>query len=570
MLTGTGPGRRTYRRRPRLIPGRLRRLGPKTLQSRLTLGFAGVVALTLFLVTVFVLNRLDDQFRQQQGADLVARTNLVAQFVDGLASERARGAPVISADNVVNPDVAAALHSDAYARFMADSLAEADIEIVLGQRPVGSGDATAIVPAVGGVFHVAAGQMTRPGLTRESLVADPQRRVATLSKFPYVIEVKLSNPYTFRQVTIDNVTTIAAAVGAIALGIAVLVAAAMAIRVTTPLRRLTEASRALAEGELGRRIPRADVRAGSSELAALATQFNVMADQLEDSVAIIRRDRDRLRDFLADVSHELRTPIAALLTFNELLTERAGNDPQARAEFLENSRVQLERLDWLAQNLLELSKLDSGLVLLDLRPDDLRAAVESAVEQAGPAARRRDVRLSLSLPDSPIRLRHDPQRIGQVVTNLVGNAIKFSEPGGEVRITARPANDGGAAIEVTDTGVGIEPAELPRIFDRFYRGSLANEARGSGSGLGLAIVRSIVDMHHGSVEVTSRRGAGTTFRVVLPADPRRDDVPPATAPVAAPQPADGEAAPAGEPITAAKMVDSSPSEHPSLNRESSR
>jgi signal transduction histidine kinase len=573
VATGTGSGKRTSRRRrrrrPRLIPGRLRRLGPKTLQSRLTLGFAGVVALTLFLVTVFVLNRLDDQFRQQQGADLAARTNLVAQFVDGLASERARGAPVISADNVVNPEVSAALRSDAYARFMADSLAEADIDIVLGQRPVGSGDATAIVPAVGGVFHAAVEQTTRPGLTKESLIADPLRRVATLSPFPYVIEVRLSNPYTFRQVTIDNVTTIAAAVGAVALGIAVLVAAAMAIRVTTPLRRLTEASRALAEGELGRRIPGTDVRAGSSELAALATQFNVMADQLEDSVAIIRRDRDRLRDFLADVSHELRTPIAALLTFNELLTERAGDDPQARAEFLENSRVQLERLDWLAQNLLELSKLDSGLVLLDLRPDDLRAAVESAVEQAGPAARRRDVRLSLSLPDSPIRLRHDPQRIGQVVTNLVGNAIKFSEPGGEVRITARPADDGGAAIEVTDTGVGIEPAELPRIFDRFYRGSLANEARGSGSGLGLAIVRSIVDMHRGSVEVTSRRGAGTTFRVVLPADPRRDDVASATAPVTAAEPADGEGAPTGEPITAAKMVDSSPSGHPSLNRESS-
>jgi len=569
VVAGAGPGKPAHRRRPRLIPARLRRLGPKTLQSRLTFGFAGVVALTLFLVTVFVLNRLDDQFRQQLGADLVARTNLVAQFVDGLASERARGAPVISAGNVVNPDVAAALHSDAYARFMADSLAEADVEIILGQRPVGSGDATAILPAVGGVFHAAVQQTTRPGLTRESLVADPLRRVATLSKFPYVIEVTLSNPYTFRQVTIDNVTTIAAAVGAVALGIAVLVAAAMAIRVTTPLRRLTEASRALAEGELGRRIPRADVRAGSSELAALATQFNVMADQLEDSVAIIRRDRDRLRDFLADVSHELRTPIAALLTFNELLTERAGNDPQARAEFLENSRVQLERLDWLAQNLLELSKLDSGLVLLDLRPDDLRAAVESAVEQAGPAARRREVRLSLSLPSSPIRLRHDPQRIGQVVTNLVGNAIKFSEPGGEVRITARPADDGGAAIEVTDTGVGIEPAELPRIFDRFYRGSLANEARGSGSGLGLAIVRSIVDMHHGSVEVTSRRGAGTTFRVVLPADPRRDDVAPATSPVAATKSADHEAGPAGEPITAAKVVDSSPGGHPSLNRESS-
>jgi len=546
---------RRRRRRPRLIPARLRRLGPKTLQSRLTLGFAGVVALTLFLVTALVLNRLDDQFRQQQRSDLEARTDLVARYVDALGSDKAGGAPVVSADNVLNPAMAAALRADIYQRFMADRLAQADVDIVLGQRPLGSGDAAAIVPAVNGVFHAAVQAVDRPGLTREALVAEPLRRVATLSSFPYVIEVQLSNPYTFRQVTIDNVTAIAAAVGVVALGIAVLVAAAMAIRVTTPLRRLTEAARALAEGELGRRIPRADVRAGSSELAALAMQFNAMADQLEESVAMIRRDRDRSRDFLADVSHELRTPIAALLTFNELLTERAGDDPQARAEFLESSRVQLERLDWLAQNLLELSKLDSGLVLLDLRPDDLRAAVESAVEQAGPAARRRDVRLALSLPEAPIRLRHDPQRIGQVVTNLVGNAIKFTEPGGEVAITARSIDDGGAIIEVADTGVGIVPAEMPRIFDRFYRGSLANEARGSGSGLGLAIVRSIVDMHRGSVEVTSRLGAGTTFRVVLPADPRRDDVAAAT---------EGEA-----PMAAAKMVDSSPTGRPSLNRESS-
>ncbi|HEX3428450.1 MAG TPA: HAMP domain-containing sensor histidine kinase [Candidatus Limnocylindrales bacterium] len=565
------PGRR---RRPRLIPAGIRRLGPKTLQSRLTLGFAGVVALTLFLVTVFVLNRLDDQFRQQQQADLVARSDLVARYVDSLASELARGAPVVSADNVVNPDVAAALRSDTYQRFMADRLAEADVDIDLGMRTLGSGDAAAIVPAIDGRFHAPVEQPSRQGLTKESLVAQPMQRVATLSPYPYVIEVQLSNPYTFRQVTIDNVTTIAAAVGAVALGIAVLVAAAMAIRVTTPLRRLTEASRALAEGELGRRIPGAEVRAGSSELAALATQFNAMADQLEDSVAIIRRDRDRLRDFLADVSHELRTPIAALLTFNELLTERAGDDPQARAEFLENSRVQLERLDWLAQNLLELSKLDSGLVLLDLRPDDLRAAIESAIEQAGPAARRRDVGLSLSLPDAPIRLRHDPQRIGQVVTNLVGNAIKFTAPGGQVTINARSTDDGGALIEVTDTGVGIEPAELPRIFDRFYRGSRANEARGSGSGLGLAIVRSIVDMHRGSVEVTSRLGVGTTFRIVLPADPRRDDAAPTAAGAAAsavpagPEP--GEDVGSGStPIPLAKVADSSPGMQPSLNRKSS-
>jgi two-component system phosphate regulon sensor histidine kinase PhoR len=286
-----------------------------------------------------------------------------------------------------------------------------------------------------------------------------------------------------------------------------------------------------------------------------------MADRLEESVAIIRRDRDRSRDFLADVSHELRTPIAALLTFNELLSAQAGADPVARAEFLESSRVQLERLDWLAQNLLELSKLDSGLVLLDLRPDDLRAAVESAVEQAMPTAARRGITLTMSLPDAPLRIRHDPQRVGQVVTNLVGNAIKFTPKGGSVSVALAVHRDG-ARIDVSDTGVGIDASELPRIFDRFYRGSRANEARGSGSGLGLAIVRSIVDMHRGMVTVDSRLGSGSRFSVFLPRDPRVEE-------------SDGTIDPIGRPIVedtdefGPKMVDSSPSEAPILNRDRS-
>ena len=155
-----------------------------------------------------------------------------------------------------------------------------------------------------------------------------------------------------------------------------------------------------------------------------------MADRLEESVSIIRRDRDRSRDFLADVSHELRTPIAAIRTFIELLQGPAGKDTAARSEFLDSSAVQLDRLDWLAQNLLELSKLDSGLVLLDLRPDDIRGTIESAVEQQLAAAERKGITLSATLPDRPIRIQHDAPRVGQVVTNLVGNALKFTRVAG--------------------------------------------------------------------------------------------------------------------------------------------
>ncbi len=498
----------------------IRKLTPRTLQGRLTLGFAGVVALSLFLVTIFVLNRLDDEFRSQQQVELRARTERVAAYVDSLARQIMADQPVVTADNGVARPVVAALSSEIFGRLIADLLAEADVDIVLGLPTVGSGDAIGFVPAPNGRFHIAASSPGRPGLTKEALQAEPREVSADWSAQPFVIFVQLSNPYTFRQTAIDNVTTVTAAVGTLALGIAVIVAAAMALRVTTPLRRLTEASRALAEGDLTSRIPRSETGAGSSELQELATQFNAMADQLEESVEIIRRDRDRSRDFLADVSHELRTPLAALRTFNELLKEGAADDPEARSEFLESSGQQIERLDWLAQNLLELSKLDSGLVLLDLRREDLRSSVQQAVDQAAATARRRGVELRMERPEKPIELRHDPVRIGQVVANLVGNAIKFTSRGGRVDVQVRQESAGAASITVSDTGIGIDPAELPRIFDRFFRGSSASEARGSGSGLGLAIVRGIVEMHGGTIAVESRVGAGTTFRVVLPEQPR--------------------------------------------------
>jgi signal transduction histidine kinase len=549
---------------------------PRTFQARLTLAFVGVVALTLALVSVFVINRLDEYFTRQQVAELEGRSKLVASFVDASLGrpEITKGTPVVMAGNVVNPFVVIYFQRSDIQQTLANLLAQADVEITLG-FPSTDGDAP-VIPATDGVFHATLQSAPLRGQAREPLQVGPYTFDAVGTGFKYAIVVRLSNPYTFRQSSIANVTSLLAAVAIVALGLAMIVAAATAHRFTTPLRRLTEASRALAEGDLSRRIERADVRAGSSELTALAVQFNAMADRVEESVAIIRRDRDRSRDFLADVTHELRTPIAALLTFNELLMERTGDDPAARAEFLDSSRVQLERLDWLAQNLLELSKLESGLVLLDLRPEDLRAAVESAVEQATPAARRRKLELTMSLPDGPLRIRHDPPRIGQVLTNLIGNAIKFTPPGGSVAIALGPHRDG-ARIDVTDTGVGIDAGELPRIFDRFFRGSRANEARGSGSGLGLAIVRSIVDMHHGSIAVDSRLGTGSRFTVILPRDPRAVDADSLAA--AGPEvrdPADGGPAEwpkgadgmSGDPPR--KVADSSPSGPSGLNSEASR
>jgi signal transduction histidine kinase len=490
---------------------------PHTFQGRLTLAFGTILVLTLVLVSALVLNRLGDYFDQQQRADLEARAVTVAQYTVGVAEQYSKPRPVVGPSGNVNLAVATVLSSSNQGSILADSLAQADVDIEIGTMTNG-----VFVPASNGRFHAVHLAPPRRGQSRERLRSDTVEYPVNSAFVPYVVRVTLSNPYTFRSTAIANVTGLLAIIGVIALAVSIIVAAGLARRFTTPLRRLTEASRDLAEGDLARRVPTDAATAGSVELTELALQFNAMADRVQESVDIIRRDRDRSRDFLADVSHELRTPIAALRTFNELLREHAGEDPDARAEFLEASGVQLERLDWLSQNLLELSKLDSGLVLLDLRPDDLRATVEQAVEQAEPAARRRGIHLEAQLPGHPLRIRHDPVRIGQVVANLVGNAVKFTSRGGRISVAVAPTGDG-ASIQVSDTGVGIAPEELPRIFERFYRGTRANEARASGSGLGLAIVRSIVEMHGGSVTVESRLGAGSTFTVVLPRNPKTVD-----------------------------------------------
>jgi signal transduction histidine kinase len=550
------------------LPDRLRRLLPRTFQGRLTGAFLAVVALTLALVTVLVINRLDDYFTSQQMADLAQRSESVDTYVESVANAAAQGRPVVDAMNDVDPGVLEALSDNDQQRFIADKLGQADVDIQFGTWAK-DGETVKFVPADTPSTRIPLQASPAQGQTQERSVAVTNAYPGGVVFQPYVVRITLSNPYTFRAAALANVTGLLAAIALFALGLSVLVSAVMARRFTTPLRRLTEASRGLAEGDLTRRVPENEVRAGSSELAELAEQFNAMADRLQESVEIIRSDRDRSRDFLADVSHELRTPLAALRMFNELLKEGAANDPAALSEFLESSGQQIERLDWLAQNLLELSKLDSGLVLLDLRPDDLRAAVETAVDQTAAAATRRGIKVSIHLPVAPLRIRHDPQRIGQVVANLVANAIKFTPRGGSITVDLLGTPEG-ARIEVTDTGVGIDPDEMPHIFERFYRGSRANEARGSGSGLGLAIVRSIVDMHGGTVVVESRVGVGSRFIVDLPSDPRLVAGTPAAerADVASAAEAEARSGPDGETRPEAQISnvqETSPTDRPQVN-----
>ncbi len=355
-------------------------------------------------------------------------------------------------------------------------------------------------------------ELQASGLQRDTEVgpirADVEVQLPSGRRVTYAILV--SEPFSTRQETLEQIQSAIVGAGILALAISLVVGIIAARRITRPIARLRRVAGGLAQGQL-------DVRAepsGVIEVDELGQQFNVMADRLAGTLRMLEADRDRLREFVADVSHELRTPIAALKMYTELQRDGAVDEP-TRHEFLERSTEQIGRLEWLSTNLLDLSRIDAGIFPLDMRDGDLRDPVQAVVQALSEVAVERGVSLDSAVPADPVELRFDRERLVQLLTNLIGNALKFTPRGGAVAVELSQGDEADT-IEVRDTGPGIPPDELPHIFERFYRGTNTGDARASGSGLGLAIVRSIVEMHHGTIDVASVIGDGTVFRIHLP------------------------------------------------------
>ncbi len=323
----------------------------------------------------------------------------------------------------------------------------------------------------------------------------------------YVVVV--SDPFTSRAETLDQIRGALLFGGWLALLVSLVTGVIAARGVTVPIGRLRGVARSLGHGQLDERA----VPSGMLEIDELGQQFNIMADRLSGTLRMLEADRDRLREFVADVSHELRTPIAALRMYSELQSSEI--DAATRVELLERSIEQIARLEWLSTNLLDLSRIDAGLFPLDMQTGDQRDPVQAVVQALSEEALARGIGLDSAVPAHPVELRFDRERIVQLMTNLVGNALKFTPRDGGVSVQLDDHPDG-VEILVRDTGPGIPEDELPRIFERFYRGTNTGDARASGSGLGLAIVRSIVEMHAGTIDVSSELGRGTEFRVLLP------------------------------------------------------
>jgi signal transduction histidine kinase len=270
---------------------------------------------------------------------------------------------------------------------------------------------------------------------------------------------------------------------------------------TSPLREMASAASAMSRGEYSRRV-RATSR---DEVGELARAFNSMAGELAET------DRMR-RDFVANVSHELRTPIGALQALLENLAD--GIEP-ADPRALETALEQTRRLGRLVTQLLDLSRLEAGAVPLDVSEFAVRPLLERVTREA--ALGERLVRLKVCVEPGELRAHGDPERVHQVVANLLDNALRHSPPDGRVWLSAHASRPGVATIEVCDEGPGIPPAELQRVFERYERGDAALGASDGGTGLGLAIARWIVDAHGGAIRAEAREPNGCRMVVELPA-----------------------------------------------------
>ena len=469
------------------------------LNVRLVLVLASVALVALLVSGVALSQILPGYFADEaeRRAETAARATFI--LVVNQAEIYRREQPGL----VLTPELRNTQLLQPVAQLAANALAQGTVEITyeegsLAARAVPDGETDATLRAQG----------LQPdfGVEAQSIIG----RLSIAIGQTVTLRFTVSDVYTNRVSTLQRVNGTLVGAGLAALAVSLFVGVLAARRLTGPLARLRRTSSKFAQGALDERAP----LFGIVEVDELGQQFNVMADRLSESVRLLQDDRDQLRDFVADVSHELRTPIAALRTFTDLQRDGEVSGEQ-RQEFLDRSTEQINRLEWMSTNLLDLSRIDAGIFPLDVRWGDLRDPVREVVEAHAEMAEHRGLALTSAVPTSPIMLRFDRERIVQLLTNLIGNALKFTPRGGEVVAVLRDGQ-GAAELEVRDTGPGIPAAELPLVFDRFFRGTNVGEARASGSGLGLAIARSIVEMHRGTIAVTSELGRGATFTVRLP------------------------------------------------------
>ena len=294
-------------------------------------------------------------------------------------------------------------------------------------------------------------------------------------------------------------------------GMAMVLGYFLSSTITNRIYTLKDAAEKLAAGNLQTRVP----INGHDEVAALANTFNQMAEQLE-AADKKQRELEHLRaDLIAWVGHDLQTPLASMRAILEALEDGVVDDPQTVKRYLNTAQRDVHTLSALIDDLFQMAQLDTGGIPLDRAESSLSDLISDTLESFSELALRQGVKLEGSVDPNVDPVMIDTQRIGRVLNNLIGNALRHTPIEGSVNVHARRTASG-VEVSVTDTGEGINAEDLPHVFESFYRGEKSRSRSTGGAGLGLAISRGIVQAHGGEIKVQSEAGLGSQFTFSLP------------------------------------------------------
>lgn len=479
------------------------------LSSRLVLAFAFIILVTLLLscFTLLLVSRpIQDRLNRIQ---LANQSRLTARRIETFLeqggsieeiNERINRSPVSNDSRFLLVDRQSRILADSQATWVGRSVALDSGR----QARIGDGRTGALQTPDGQTANFAA----HPISDGNAAVAF----IVTLESAPAAV------PNFFSQIGLGYITA-----GIISLLVSLLIGVLIARSIALPLRHLSRATAAVAAGDYTHRVP----ESGPPEIKRLSASFNTMAGQVEAG-------QTAMRDFVSNVSHELKTPLTSIKGFSQALMEGATQDEAARRRAAEIIYEEAARMGRLVEDLLDLARIDSGQMVLHKTPLDLPLILNSTVDRLLPQAVKKEIELVRKWADLPPVIG-DGDRLAQLFTNLLDNAVRHTPQGGSVTIKARVASHlslprqnvarqpSGTSPEpasmlqvaISDTGPGIPPDELARIFERFYQTDKSRK-RGSGAGLGLAIIKEIIEAHGGTIAVESEIGGGTTFVVALP------------------------------------------------------
>lgn len=293
--------------------------------------------------------------------------------------------------------------------------------------------------------------------------------------------------------------------------LATLLSLVLSRNLVRPLLEMNNVAKAMAEGKYGKK---ATVKS-NDEVGMLAHSINSLSAQLEEKIYNLERLDETRRDFVASISHELRTPLTIMQGYTEALQDGLAQDNMQRQRYLDYIHDEILRLRRLVDELLNLRRLESGQISINPTQVSINQLIQRLLKGIVPLAEEKEVQIFTVLPPDEVCIVGDEDRLAQVFINLLDNALRVTQSGGQISVKVQAKLDM-VEITVTDTGPGIAKEDLPLIWERFYKVDKSRTRTGHGTGLGLAISKKIIELHHGTIDVASTLGQGSTFIIKLP------------------------------------------------------